>query len=255
MFASGCTLVGALAFAGVSLEADRQLRLVKDELHEANDSSQTAISALNETGRILGDEVSHVLNGVLQGRLAAVSIALQAHIDDLGRGGHPSTAILVEQVTVLLCLADQDIAEIVTEQVRPLRLDETLRQLRSRWAGLLTLGWDIEPEAQVLLDDDIILLRWSNEVIDLAVGNSSRHGGATAFTILVSTTRVAAGWLGIRAQDNGVGPGPREALGGTGARSVIARQGTWVLRSRAAAGAELTVDLPGRRWSSDHDDQ
>jgi len=249
---SGCTLVGALVFAGVSLEADRQLRLIKDELHDGNDASQAAIAALNETGRILRDQVSYVLNGVLQGRLAAVSIALQAHIDDLGRGGHPSTDRLVEQVTALLRLADRDLAEIVTEPVQSLRLDEALHQLRSRWAGLLTVGWDIEPAAQGLLDDDVFLLQLANEVIDHAVRNSSRHGGATGLTIQVSTSGVVVGWLRIRVQDNGFGPGPDEALGGSGARLVTERLGTWALRSRNGGGAELTVDLPGSRWSSDH---
>ncbi len=249
---SGCALVGALAFAGVSLEADRQLRLMQDELRDANDASQAAIAVLNETGRTLRDQVSHVLNGVLQGRLAAVSIALQAHIDDLGRGGHPSTERLVEQVTALLHLADQDIAEIVTEPVQPPRIDEALHRLRSRWAGLLTVGWDIEPAAQALLDDDIILLQWANEVIDHAVRNSSRHGGAAGLTILVSASGVVIGWLRIRIQDNGFGPGPGEVLGGSGARLVTSRQGTWVLRGRPVGGAELTVDLPGTRWSSAH---
>lgn len=249
---SGCTLVGALAFAGVSLEADRQLRLMKDELRDANDASHAAIAVLNETGRALRDQVSHVLNGVLQGRLAAVSIALQAHIDDLGRGGHPSTERLVEQVTALLRLADQDTAEMATEPGHPLRLDEALHQLRSRWVGLLTVGWDIEPAAQVLLDDDSILLQWANEVIDHAVTNSSRHGGATGLTIEVSTSGVVVGWLRIRIRDNGFGPGPDEVLGGSGARSVISRQGTWVLCGRSVGGAELTVDLPGTRWSSDN---
>ena len=252
---SACTLAGALVFAGVSVEADRQLKLMKDEVRDTNVAFHAAVAALNETGCTLRDQVSHVLNGVLQGRLAAVSIALQSHVDDLGRGGHPSTELLVEQVTALLRLADRDIAEIVTEPVQPLQLDEALSQLRIRWAGLLTLGWDIESEAQVLLDDDVILLRWAKEVIDHAVRNSSRHGGATAITIQVSTTWVEAGWLGIRVKDNGVGPGPDEALGGTGARSVTARHGIWVLRGRAAGGAELIVDLPGRRWSSDNDDQ
>jgi signal transduction histidine kinase len=207
---------------------------------------------MNETGRTLRDQVAHVLNGDLQGRLAAVAIALQAHIDDLGRGGHPSTVRLVEQVTALLRLADRDIAELVTEPVPPLRLDEVLGQLRSRWAGLLTVGWGIEPAAQVLLDDDVILLRWASEVIDHSVSNSSRHGAATALTVHVSTSGVAVGWLRIRVQDNGCGPLHDEELGGSGARSVAERQGSWALRGRAVGGAELTVDLPGRRWSSDH---
>ena len=249
---SGCTLVGTLAFAGVSLETDRQLRIVKDELRDANDASRAAIAAMNETGRTLRDQVAHVLNGDLQGRLAAVAIALQAHIDDLGRGGHPSTVRLVEQVTALLRLADRDIAELVTEPVPPLRLDEVLGQLRSRWSGLLTVGWGIEPAAQVLLDDDVILLRWASEVIDHSVSNSSRHGAATALTVHVSTSGVAVGWLRIRVQDNGCGPLHDEELGGSGARSVAERQGSWALRGRAVGGAELTVDLPGRRWSSDH---
>ena len=144
------------------------------------------------------------------------------------------------------------IAEIVTEPVQPPRIDEALHRLRSRWAGLLTVGWDIEPAAQALLDDDIILLQWANEVIDHAVRNSSRHGGAAGLTILVSASGVVIGWLRIRIQDNGFGPGPGEVLGGSGARLVTSRQGTWVLRGRPVGGAELTVDLPGTRWSSAH---
>lgn len=250
LITSGCTLVIALAFAGVSVEVDRQMRLMKGELRDANDGTQTAIAALDETGRTRREQVSRVLMGVLHGRLAAVSMALQAHIDDLDRGGRPSTERLVEQVTALLRLADRDMAEIVAKPVQPLRLDGALHQLRSRWAGLLTVGWDIEPAAQELLDDDSILLQWANEVIDHAVRNSSRYGGATGIIIQVSTLGVVVGWLRIRIQDNGFGPGPDEALGGSGARSVTSRQGNWVLRGRTVAGTELTVDLPGTRWSS-----
>jgi hypothetical protein len=249
--ASACTLIGALVFAGVSVEADRQLRLMGRELSVANDATRVAIASLDEAGRTLRDHVSDVLNGVLQGRLGAVAMALQSHLNELNHGGHPSSERLVADVTALLRLADQDMEEILTRPLQPVPLDEALLILRVRWAGLLAIDWEIDDGAQARLDDDPSLLRWASEVIDHSVSDASRLGSATAVRIRVSDSEAAPGWLRIRLRDNGTGPSNDATEGAAAARAVTERGGTWELTSGEQGGAELTVELPGARWSSD----
>jgi signal transduction histidine kinase len=238
-------------FAGVSVEADRQLRLMGRELGVANEATRAAIASLDEAGRTLRDHVSNVLNGVLQGRLGAVAMALQSHLDDLERGGHPSSERLVANVTALLRLAEQDMEEILTGPLQPVPLDEALLILRFRWVGLVAIDWEIDDGAQALLDDDLSLLRWASGVIEHAVSNASRHGSATALAIGVSTSDAAPGWLRIRLRDNGTGPSQDAMEGAAAGRAITERGGTWALTSGERGGAELKVDLPGARWSSD----
>jgi hypothetical protein len=249
--ASACTLTGALVFAGVSVEADRQLRFMGRELGVANEATRAAIASLDEAGRTLRDHVSNVLNGVLQGRLGAVAMALQSHLDELERGGHPSNERLVANVTALLRLAEQDMEEILTGPLQPVPLDEALMILRVRWVGLLDIDWGIDAGAQALLRDDLSLLRWASGVIEHAVSNASRHGSATALAIGVSTSDAAPGWLRIQLRDNGTGPSNDAMEAAVTARSITERGGTWALTSGEQGGAELTVDLPGASWSSD----
>jgi hypothetical protein len=141
--------------------------------------------------------------------------------------------------------------EILTRPLQPVPLDEALLILRVRWAGLLAIDWEIDDGAQARLDDDPSLLRWASEVIDHSVSDASRLGSATAVSIRVSDSEAAPGWLRIRLRDNGTGPSNEATEGAAAARAVTERGGTWELTSGEQGGAELTVELPGTRWSSD----
>jgi hypothetical protein len=245
VFVTSCIiLVLVLMLIAVASEAARQGRVMSKELAEGIAKGSDATAALDEAGRALRDQVSLVLNGVIQGRLAAIALAVQAHLDEMGQGGHPSPERLVDRISVLLQLAEQDLFAIMSEPMRPIPLPSVLRTLQGRWSGLLTIDWSIDPSAQALLDADARLLGASARVIDDAVSNASRHGRATEVVVRLGMAGPELRGLRIRVQDNGSGPPDASPELGSAGYAVEQMQGTWTLEGGPDGGALLVVDLP-----------
>lgn len=244
---SGLSLVLVLLLIAVAAGAARQGRVMSSELAEGIEQGSHATAALDEAGRALRDQVALVLNGVIQGRLAGIALALQAHLDEMERGGHPSPEQLVDRVTVLLQLAEQDLFAIMAEPMRPIPLPTVLRTLQARWSGLLAVDWAIDASAQALLDSEVRLLGAAARVIDDAVSNASRHGRATEVIVRVGAAGLGLRWLRIRVQDNGSGPVQASPVRGSAALVVEQMHGTWTLNGTDEEGAILVVDLPADR--------
>ena len=217
------------------------------ELAQGIDQGRVATAALDDAGRALRNQVALVLNGVIQGRLAAIALALQAHLDELGRGGHPSPERLVDRISALLQLAEQDLVSIMAEPMRPIPLPTVLRTLQGRWSGLLTVDWAIDESAQAMLDSEVRLVGATARVIDDAVSNASRHGRATEIVVRVCVAGPGQSWLRITVQDNGSGPVQASPVRGSAALVVEQMHGTWTLNDSDEGGAVLVVDLPADR--------
>ena len=245
VFVTSClSLVLVLLLVAVASEAARQGKAMSSELAEGIDKGSDATAALDEAGRALRDQVALVLNGVIQGRLAAIALVLQAHLDAMERGGHPSPEQLVVRVSVLLQLAEQDLFAILAEPMRPIPLPTVLRTLQGRWSGLLSVDWAIDASAQALLDSDARLLGAAARVIDDAVSNASRHGRATEVVVRLRASGPELRSLRITVIDNGSGLEHATPVHGSAAHVVDQMRGTWSLNASDDGGAVLVVDLP-----------
>lgn len=248
VFVSSClSLVLVLMLIAVASEASRQGRVMSRELAQGIEQGRVATAALDDAGRALRNQVALVLNGVIQGRLAAIALALQAHLDELGRGGHPSPERLVDRISALLQLAEQDLVSIMAEPMRPIPLPTVLRTLQGRWSGLLTVDWAIDESAQAMLDSEVRLVGATARVIDDAVSNASRHGRATEIVVRIGVAGPGQNWLRITVQDNGSGPVQASLVRGSAALVVEQMHGTWTLNGTDEGGAFLVVDLPADR--------
>lgn len=248
VFVTSClSLVLVLVLIAVASEAARQGRSMSNELAEGIERGSDATAALDEAGRALRDQAALVLNGVIQGRLAAIALALQSYLDEMERGGHPNPEHLTDRVSALLELAEQDLFTILAEPMRSIPLPTVLRSMQGRWSGLLSIDWAIDASAQALLDSETRLLGAAARVIDDAVSNASRHGRATEVVIRLQATGRGLRWLRITVQDNGRAPVPASPLRGSAALVVEELRGTWSLDGFDEGGARLVVDLPADR--------
>jgi signal transduction histidine kinase len=126
-----------------------------------------------------------------------------------------------------------------------------LRSLAASVSGELEVTVEADPAVMAL--DDLIgnripeLVRLAAyRVVEEALANAIRHGGATAATVRVSAT--GNGGLALTVVDNGVGldrAGLKPGLGFTMIAARVAQvQGAWRICGRPGVGTKLTVSLP-----------
>ena len=116
----------------------------------------------------------------------------------------------------------------------PTSVGARLALLASSWRGICDVSLDIEPVVADSASDDVV------RVIEEAVGNAHRHGGAEH--VWVQAQRVDDR-IHVSVRDDGRGPaGGRAGLG----TDLLARatDGRFALRAGPTGGAELTAVLP-----------
>lgn len=236
------TALTAFLLLTIVVQASRQVAQLVRELESTNEQIAVVTRQFNLAGLITQEQISRVLHGPIQGRLAAAAMAIRVHLDQREAGGHPSTEALTHRVTTLLDEAAEDL-QILTDSGVPTPLDikEALLELGQRWNGFLQTTINVMPEADTFLAHHP---EWTARVIQCAeeaLTNSSRHGSARHATITLSID--GSTFLSLEVLDDGQGP-DEDVVTGLGLGTVTTSGGTWSLSRRDSGGAALTVRWP-----------
>lgn len=168
---------------------------------------------------------ARLLHGPVQGRLAAISMALRLAVDRHGfiDGGTIRTCRALADA----CSTDLDL--LVRVDRSPAVLEDMLRDLGTRWQGLLTLHWTLDPHVRALIDADAALRTRVGDFIGDCATNACRHGAARHLSITGHFT--ADGAMEFSAEDDGRGPElpirPGSGLGSLGTQG----RDWWIERS------------------------
>ncbi len=236
------TALTAFLLLTIVVQASRQVAQLVRELESTNEQIAVVTRQFNLADLITQEQISRVLHGPIQGRLAAAAMAIRVHLDQREAGAHPSTEALTHRVTTLLDEAAEDLQSLTDSGVpTPLDIQEALLELGRRWDGFLHATINVMPEADAFLAHRPEWTARVNQCAEEAFTNSSRHGAARHATVTLSID--GSTFLSLEVLDDGQGP-DEDVVTGFGLGTVTTSGGTWSLSRRDSGGAALTVRWP-----------
>lgn len=246
--ASGIPFTVGIVFAFASLLALAAVIQATSEAREAIAALGRAHALMAEATRLLRadgvlsrDQISQLLHGPVQGRLAAISMALQIHLHEVRAGNNPSIKVLRERATILFDEASTELHHIIDRTVHPSEgLLEVIERQRSQWRGLLVITADCSESATELLVTSSRLSVLAGECAEEAITNASRHGRARRVHVRV-TVEQGPGLVMI-IEDDGIGA-PVDIHPGFGLNRISLLGESWRLEPTLTGGSRLTVRM------------
>ena len=243
-----------LLLLSIVFEGARQNTETSVALKAVNLELEEEAQNLQRNASISHDQIAHLLHGPVQGRLAAISMALNVHLAQVHRGESPSVAELCGQINVLLDGVEGDVRNLISRSdAAPPPFPEFLEFLESlalRWRGLATLHISGNSEADSYLSRNSLLTQHVIRSVEEAVTNASRHGNARRVDISYFCQPVdpnePAGdiQLVVNVTDDGLGPAST-VNPGLGLNSISAAGGQWELTAGPVSGSQLRILWPG----------
>lgn len=176
--------------------------------------------------RLKNRDLANYLHGSVQNRLLSAALRIET-----GKGG---AIDLFEELRAVEELLDG--AANGREESAGLNLRQQLDELSGRWAGYVTIGFDLDATAYGDKTDRQIV-----EVVNEAISNSVRHGLATGLEVTVRLH--ADGTVRLSAIDDGLGP--RNGAAGLGSAFFDSVAGSrWSLSGASGGGSVLQVEMP-----------
>ena len=234
-------IVGVVLFLGLTVvvEASMQAAARVEMLEVTNRDLSEITGRLNHLGLVTREQVAELLHGPVQGRLAAVSLAIRLHMDSLQRGEDPSLSELKRRVDHLLDETSRDLQRLGREPVDSSRdVAERLTAVVRQWQGFLDLTVDTDALVVDVLHGHPDVAERLARCLDEAVTNASRHGGARR---VMARCRIEEGsLLVLDVVDDGIGV-IDSPTAGIGLESVTASGGVWQFVPVSGTGAHLRV--------------
>ncbi|CAB4876694.1 unannotated protein [freshwater metagenome] len=233
------------AVAGISMagEAARERAQATAELQASIARSEALTRELDAAGEAWRAQVSLVLHGVVQGRLAGMSLALAQYLDSQQGPSRVAEADLLFRVSALLDLAMSDVQGIFASPAPTPSLMRSLFELQGQWAGIIRVDWEVSIEAESRFADNPALVQAVAGIVSDAAHNASRYARATDVMCRIFVVDRVVEQICVEAIDNGLGPAAVSAVDGAH-RRIEERGGVWELRAGAVEGSVLTVEVP-----------
>lgn len=233
------TLLGMAAV----IEATREARIAIAEIDRANDMLADVTRRVSIEGVITGDQMAHLLHGPVQGRLSAVSMALQLLLSEASEQRQMDTGEVVERVIGLLGEAAAELRDIIDLGLAEKQdADSSIADLSSRWRGLLAIDYECSEAARRELAVSPRLSGLAVDCVEEAVTNASRHGMARRVRVAIDSPEDEGGLLRIVVEDDGIGVSG-EPVPGMGLTRIRLLGGTWSLATHEGGGSRLVVTL------------
>lgn len=244
LLAANAVAVLALLAMSAIFEGSRQIAAVGAETRQVNIELADETERLQAAGSVTQEQVALLLHGPVQGRLAAIALALNIHVQKLREDEAPSPVELSRRINRLLDEVESDLdALLETSSHQAVAIRPFLESLSERWRGLVTVTFTVDSGVDECLHDNARLGIPVMDALEEGVSNASRHGSADVVSIALRCTSDAGGTLEATVVDNGVGP-EADPSAGFGLNSMTSRGAMWSLRSGDRGGAKLTIRWP-----------
>jgi signal transduction histidine kinase len=213
------------------------------EQEEANTQLTHNLSEIDMARQLARKELSRLLHGPIQGRLAAVRIKLHM----LTEQTQTTQAVLTQQDIVQLAQMVEQITNdieafsVAQTHVAQVDVSQALDELTQNWQGLMNVSFNASPQTTTALKEDPYLARKVISACSEAITNASRHGSSTHIAIDLELTNNPNALL-ITAGDNGTGVSD-VVVPGIGLRDIEADGGQWSFGT-VESGTQFIVGFP-----------
>ena len=181
-------------------------------------------------------DISLILHGPLQGRIAGIAMALRINSKDSSLSNLERESKLKEIQNLLESVID-DVRERfdVEEDANFESIIVKLIEIRRSWSGIAEIDWNIDPDAFLYVER--LEAKTLRNILYEAVSNSVRHGEADLVAISFS---VKDDKLLIKIKDNGHGVSP-DFVASVGLKSITMAGGDYFFTPDLELGAELNI--------------
>lgn len=240
----GALVMTAIVAVGLGIVRARQRYLA--ELQATNQSLEDEITHVHSAEIRIRREVSQLLHGDIQGRLAAAALQLDALADQVDSDAIGASSQAATDRVQLCVDAVADAVERL-KSLSSVNADAVAHgtgfdysELPVEWAGIIDITIETSPEALDLIGGMPELDFAITQILKDAIGNSVRHGHAKSLAVSITADELQ---LELTACDDGIGMPQAKADDGLGTRTV-SRYATSVVRSnREGGGTELRATL------------
>jgi signal transduction histidine kinase len=214
-----------------------------EEQATANAQLTSNLKKLDTARQLARKELSRLLHGPIQGRLAAVRIKLHM----LTEQTQTTQAVLTQQDIVQLAQMVEQITNdieafsVAQTHVAQVDVSQALDELTQNWQGLMNVSFNASPQTTTALKEDPYLARKVISACSEAITNASRHGSSTHIAIDLELTNNPNALL-ITAGDNGTGVSD-VVVPGIGLRDIEADGGQWSFGT-VESGTQFIVGFP-----------
>jgi len=212
------------------------------EQERANVQLVTRVNRLNAEQQIIRRDLSRLLHGPIQGRLAAVRMKLHLLTETAPSGIASFSQENIDQLALMVDQIVHDI-ETLTEPLAPKIAADVAQEIDAivaNWKGMMHVEVELSPRTSLMLDQDSLLARKVIAACSEAITNASRHGQATRVAVALHVVDEETA-LRITVQDNG-----RGALAvikpGIGLQDITADGGQWKFIA-SSSGTTFQVDF------------
>lgn len=182
---------------GFVFGADNVVRLAADRISAANRALTVENERLLAQTSAARNRIYRLLHGSVQGRLAAVSLALTAIVAEADAAKRDA---LLAQANEQMALAEADLRGAFDRQQPAVPAETRLTELTQAWRNLMTIEVQAAPNALVALDANGRLGDEVLSAIQEGVTNAHRHGSASRVEV---TLRLEDGVANLTIRNDG----------------------------------------------------
>ena len=235
-------MIVILSLAAV-FEGARRASEASAKVAQSNIEIVEVTKNLQASGNVTRIRVAKLLHGSVQGKLAALSLALKIHIDAKPEESLKSDPGIENQIMTLMNELEIELKNLlIADPLANTSLERHLKALTNSWNGLLEVSFDVDSETTEFLMRQPEMTTRVTESIDEAVTNANRHASARKIDIRVHYKPNQAKVI-LRVTDDGeakVG----HVVPGYGLNAVADAGGVWTLKPNANQGSTLEIAWP-----------
>jgi signal transduction histidine kinase len=223
-------------FASLIVTIVEARRKTLRDLVSMNSKLEKDIEAFDGRSSELRRDISLILHGPLQGRIAGIALALRMSSKDSTLSENERVKKLKE-IQVLLESVISEVRERfnVDSESSSESVIVKLIEIRRSWSGIAEINWSVEPKSYARIEK--LNSKTLRDVLYEAVSNSVRHGEADQINIVFQPEKNG---LLIKIQDNGRGLGS-DYTASVGLKSITIAGGEYFFTDNFENGAELNI--------------
>ena len=188
-------------------------------------------------------QLAAVLHGPIQGRLALASMTLRQGVADPRYVDPAFRGAMLARVYSLLASVDQEVAGLSDVEPTVLPFDQFMARLEREWTGILEVQTLVTEKAALLLASERSLDESTVHIVEEAIMNARRHGGARVIYVSVATSDESDRELLVTVLDDGCGVAA-EYEAGLGGQLFDQLTSRWSLAPTRFGGTAFTASIP-----------
>lgn len=221
-------------------------RRAANDLNSAYAELEQIKFRLDDEGQRMRLQLSSLLHGPIQGRLALASMTMRQSITDPRHGESGYREQVYAKVRSLLESVEAEIEQAALADVPERSYADLISQFERDWVGVISVESSLSPAAEAILNSNSAVEQAVVMLVEEAVLNARKHGRARLAYVSIRVEDEDHSNLVVTVIDDGRGP-DADWVPGLGSNSYDRLSVRWSLVQASFGGAILTASISAAR--------